>query len=68
MKNPHDVTNQASPLVDYNLYTTDTALKEALNREGAAWAEPSVSDFGEILGREETIEWGRLAIPPGITS
>ncbi len=57
----HEVVNQASPLVDYNLYESDNALREALHRESAAWAEPSVSDFGACLGRDETIEWGRLA-------
>ncbi len=32
-----DVTNQAPPLADYNLFSTDVALSAALEREGAAW-------------------------------
>ena len=35
----HEVTNQPPPLVDVNLYETDPALREALHREGAGWAE-----------------------------
>lgn len=57
----HEVTNQPPPLEDYNLFDTDTVLREALTREGADWAEPRVHAFGAELGRAETIRQGELA-------
>ncbi len=55
------VKNQPPPLQDYDLYRADTALQEAVAREGAGWAHDDLSAFGRALGRAETIEWGRLA-------
>jgi putative acyl-CoA dehydrogenase len=57
----HEVLNQPVPLEDYNLYGADTALREAVRREGASWAEPKVSDFGAECGSARYIELGRLA-------
>ncbi|HEX4112305.1 MAG TPA: isovaleryl-CoA dehydrogenase [Stellaceae bacterium] len=57
----HRVKNQPPPLQDYNLYRADTALQDAVTRGGGAWAHDDLADFGETLGRAETIEWGRLA-------
>jgi putative acyl-CoA dehydrogenase len=57
----HEVTNMAPPLAGYNLFTSDCALAEATAREGAAWASEELARFGELLGREETIELGFLA-------
>jgi putative acyl-CoA dehydrogenase len=54
----HEVQNQVSPLVGYNLFTTDRALAEALQREGGGWAEDQAHRLGEILGGEEAIQWG----------
>jgi putative acyl-CoA dehydrogenase len=54
----HDVFNQPPPLVDYNLFTGDRALGEAVAREGAPWAIDRLAAFGAALGRAETIEWG----------
>src|SRR5277367_6153344 len=54
----HDVLNQPPPLGDYDLFRTDRALSEAVQREGAAWAEAELSALGTTLGRAETIEWG----------
>ena len=34
----HEVFNQPVELADYNLFDSDAALKEAVEREGAAWA------------------------------
>ena len=34
----HDVRNQVPPLVDYNLFTSDRVLVEALERRRGAWA------------------------------
>ena len=57
----HDVFNQPPPLENYNLFDTDKALQEAVEREGAAGAKGPLSIFGEILGRGETIRLGVLA-------
>ncbi len=57
----HEVINQPPILKDYNLYTIDTPLAEAIQREGAAWAEPAIRAFGLKMGSEEFIEYGRLA-------
>ena len=54
----HAVFNQPPPFEDVNLFTTDIPLLEALRREGAAWAEERARDFGETVGRRETIAWG----------
>ncbi len=54
----HEVFNQPPPLVDYNLFTSDPPLAEALQREGAGWAEEQVGEFGRMLGTEEAIAWG----------
>ncbi len=54
----HEVKNQPPPLVDYDLFGSDKALQEAVRREGADWAAPSLAGFGRALGRAETIEWG----------
>jgi putative acyl-CoA dehydrogenase len=55
------VLNQAPPLVNYNLLTSDRALSEALAREGAAWAADEVRSFGEQLGSEQVQQLGFLA-------
>jgi putative acyl-CoA dehydrogenase len=57
----HQVSNMAPALANYNLFTVDRALGEAVSREGAGWAVPELAAFGERLGREETIELGFLA-------
>jgi putative acyl-CoA dehydrogenase len=54
----HEVLNQSPPLADYNLFTTDHALREALRREGGGWAEPVLVAFGVRLGSAEVLEWG----------
>ena len=57
----HVVTNQVPPLEDYNVFEANTALVEAVEREGADWARSRISDVGEIAGRAETIRWGMEA-------
>ena len=57
----HEVFNQPPPLEGYNLLTADAALYEAMQREGAAWAEDELETFGELAGRPEVIELGDLA-------
>ena len=57
----HEVTNQPPPLGDYNTYESDPALREALHREGAAWAEAAISDLAGVTGSERARELGHIA-------
>ncbi|HET8651815.1 MAG TPA: acyl-CoA dehydrogenase family protein [Gaiellaceae bacterium] len=52
--------NQPPPLEDYNLFTEDTTLVEAVRREGGAYAEARLEKLGGELGGD-ALEWGRLA-------
>lgn len=57
----HEVLNQPPPLADYNLFSTDRALREAVACEGAGWACAELEAFGQEVGTAEAIEWGALA-------
>lgn len=54
----HEVTNQPPPLEDYNLYAADTALQEAVVREGAGSAETDIARFGAECGLSDRIKLG----------
>ncbi len=56
----HEVTNQPPPLIGRNLFTDNSALIEALEREGGSWASERAVECGRFWG-DEPIEWGRLA-------
>jgi putative acyl-CoA dehydrogenase len=57
-KPAEEVFNQPPPLDDYNLLENDLPLREALRREGAAWAEGLVFLYGALLGKPENIHLG----------
>src|SRR5213080_900477 len=57
----HEVTNQPPPLVDYDLFSNNVPLVEALEREGGGWARGRCAEVGRIWGAREVQEWGRLA-------
>ena len=57
----HEVFNQPPPLEGYNVFERDTALVEALRREGADWAEDQARELGAICGRADVIRLGVLA-------
>jgi putative acyl-CoA dehydrogenase len=57
----HEVENQPPPLEDRNLFESDPALCEALDREGAAWAAPLCGAFGQVCGSAEVIKLGHDA-------
>jgi len=57
----HEVFNQVSPFVNVNLFTCDTALREALEREGGAFATASLMELGAELGSGEMQELARQA-------
>ena len=51
----HEVSNLSSELWDYNMYTGDAALCEAVQREGGQWAE------GELSGVRQADRVSRLS-------
>jgi putative acyl-CoA dehydrogenase len=55
------VFNQSPPFEDVNLFTTDRALMEAVNREGGGSAVRRLTAFGEVCGSAAAFERGRLA-------
>ncbi|MBF6556848.1 MAG: isovaleryl-CoA dehydrogenase [Acidimicrobiales bacterium] len=57
----HDVFNQAPPLEEYDVFAADAALREAVDREGAAWAQPELGSLGTLAGSASAQELGRLA-------
>lgn len=57
----HEVLNQPPPLADFDIFGTDRALVEAVQREGAGWAMARLAAFGQQMGRSETLELGVLA-------
>ncbi len=57
----HQVENLSNDLVDFNMYDQDTALSEAVQREGAAWAHSELGTFGQLTGSADYLEQGRLA-------
>ncbi len=57
----HEVVNQPSPLVDYNVYAADRVLVEAVKREGADWDEARISEVGALAGSERLQRLGAQA-------
>ena len=57
----HEVVNVSRELADYNPYLQDSALREAVAREGAGWADDALTAFGALTGSAEYIELGSLA-------
>ncbi|MFD9043389.1 acyl-CoA dehydrogenase family protein [Streptomyces bottropensis] len=61
----HEVTNQAPPLVDYDVFAADQVLTEAVERylapEVLEEARGELSGFGRTAGSAQVQEWGRLA-------
>jgi putative acyl-CoA dehydrogenase len=61
LANTHVVENVSCELADYNMYAQDTALREAVQREGAAWADAELHQFGQRTGSADYLELGNLA-------
>ncbi|MFD5323333.1 acyl-CoA dehydrogenase family protein [Streptomyces sp. NPDC127092] len=61
----HTVTNQAPPLVGYDMFATDRALAEAVERhlppEVYAESRDELTSLGVSAGSAQAQEWGRLA-------
>jgi putative acyl-CoA dehydrogenase len=60
MTTTHEVFNQVPPLAGHDAADVP-ALLEAVEREGAGWCLESLHEVGELVGRPETQELGRLA-------
>ncbi|CAM3663552.1 acyl-CoA dehydrogenase family protein [Parendozoicomonas haliclonae] len=56
----HEVFNQVPELNNWNLYSSDKALQDALHREGGSWGEAETQKYGAIAGGE-LFEAGFLA-------
>jgi putative acyl-CoA dehydrogenase len=61
LANTHEVSNLSNELTNYNLYTSDAALVEAVRREGASVAEAELTQFGALTGTTDYLELGHLA-------
>ena len=57
----HVLSNLSNELCDYNMYSQDTALVDAVRREGGQWAESELSAFGQMAGAADYLELGALA-------
>ncbi|HEX7986456.1 MAG TPA: isovaleryl-CoA dehydrogenase [Duganella sp.] len=57
----HQVRNVVAPLENFNLFTADPALVEAVRREGGGAQVEALRALGEQLGRAETLDLARLA-------
>lgn len=57
----HDITNQVPELTGINLFDTDTALAEGVEREGAGWHAGMLSAQGAELGSAEIQHLAELA-------
>ena len=57
----HEVSNQSTLFDDVNLFALDTALQEAVSREGGGEARGQLLAFGAKAGSREALEHGRLA-------
>ena len=56
----HDVINQAPPLIGHDV-SSDRALLDGLDREGADWATGELRQLGLLAGSAKAQEWARLA-------
>ena len=57
----HAVDNQAPPLAPLDLFSTHTALVEALEREGGGWAHDRAVAAGQTWGDVPLRVWGEQA-------
>ncbi len=57
----HEVTNQPPEFGGRDLYVTDTALREAVRREGGDWLDGPLTGLGSACGSEEMLDLGDIA-------
>jgi putative acyl-CoA dehydrogenase len=61
MSATHEVLNQPPPRVGHDTFAEDVALREAVEREGAAWAAEEIHTLGRMAGDPVWLERGRQA-------
>jgi putative acyl-CoA dehydrogenase len=54
----HEVTNQAPPLVDYDVFTADQALHDAVQRYDGEGAVAGLASLGARAGSAQAQRWG----------
>jgi putative acyl-CoA dehydrogenase len=54
----HEVFNQSPPLEGRDVFSDNTPLVEATEREGASWVLERASALGELIGGEPQQVWG----------
>ncbi|MEM7406534.1 MAG: acyl-CoA dehydrogenase family protein [Pseudomonadota bacterium] len=52
----HAVENMPPHIGDQDLWSADRPLQEAVQREGAGWAESKLASFGQLIGQAEMFE------------
>jgi len=57
----HVVLNQPPPLVDYDVFSTDNALVEAMDAFGGSHASDRLSKLGQLAGSQVAMDWGVAA-------
>jgi len=57
----HEVLNQTPAFADVDLFSSDLALREGLEREGAGWAAAQVAAFGALCGSADVLALGARA-------
>ena len=57
----HSVTNMPPYMGDQDLWRSDPALQEAVNREGAAWAQADLVALGRRVGTNDIFELAEQA-------
>ncbi len=57
----HEVENQPAPFSGRNLYLTDLALRDAVQREAGGWLDERASQLGALAGTEEVLALGEAA-------
>jgi putative acyl-CoA dehydrogenase len=57
----HTVENQPPPFAGRNLYLTDLALREAVQREAGGWLDERASALGALAGSEDVLALGEAA-------
>ena len=57
----HEVENMPPYMGNQDLWKNDKNLREAVNREGAGWAEKNLSAFGHLMGCTEIFDHAEKA-------
>ena len=59
--NTHEITNVVAALTDYNVYSTDVALREAVHRCGGQAFDAELAGYGALLGSASTLRMADAA-------